>query len=146
MITIRIASILVTALLAAGADDSQEIRSVLRGFNEAVRKPERISFGILFAPEADYRDAERSLKGTDALVSWFTNRQVWSERTPPMLQDESIRFVAPSVAFVDAQFVQYGSTILKSGVPVVLLLKKEADTWKISSWRMLSCVIPLSPP
>jgi hypothetical protein len=145
MITIRIAAILVTATLAAGGDDSQEIRAVLRGFNEAARKPEPQSFRGLFASEADYRDAERSLKGPDALISLFTNRQVWSERTPPILQDESIRLVAPSVAFVDAQFVHYGSTILKSAVPVVLLLKKEADTWKISSWRMLSCGIPLSP-
>lgn len=106
MIPIRIASILVTAILAAGADDSEAIRSVLRGFNEATRKLEPQSFRILFWSEADYRDAERSLKGPDALVSLFMNRQVWSEQTPPILQHETIRFVAPSVAFVDAQFVQ----------------------------------------
>jgi hypothetical protein len=110
------------------------------------RKSEPQSFRILFWAEADYRDAQRSLKRPDALIFLFANREVWSEQTPPRLQDESIRFVAPSVAFVDAQFVQYGSTILKSAIPVVLLLRKEADIWKMSSWRMLSCGIPISPP
>ena len=146
MTTMRIVSFLAMAVLAEGADNSDGIRSVLRGFNEAVRKREPQSFRTVFTSQADYRDATRSLKGPDALASLFTHQQVWSERTPPMLQEEAIRFIGGSAAFVDAQLVQYGSMIVKSSVPVVLLVEKEAGAWKISSWRMLACGIPLSPP
>ena len=85
------------------------------------------------------------LKGRDALAFLFANRQVWSERTPPMIQEESIRLAGPTAAFVDAQLVQYGSTIVKSGTPVVLLLEKEAGAWKIASWRM-ACPMVFAPP
>jgi hypothetical protein len=98
----------------------------------------------LFTSEADYHDGTRHLKGPDTLVSLFINRQLWSERTPPTLQEESIRLVGSSAALVDALLVQYGSTIVKSGIPVVLFFEKEAGAWKISSWRIAGCAIPLS--
>jgi hypothetical protein len=49
MTTIGIVSILGTPILAAGADDLQEIRSVLQGFNEAARESGPQPFRILFA-------------------------------------------------------------------------------------------------
>jgi hypothetical protein len=142
MTAMRVAlGFLVAALVTRGAG-LKETRSVLRNFNEAVRKPESPAFAALFTLNADYRDATRVLRGRDAIVSLFTGRQVWSERTPPLLREESIKLVGPSAALVDAQLIQYGSTIVKSGVPVVLLLEKEAGTWKISSWRMLGPADP----
>jgi ketosteroid isomerase-like protein len=131
--------------LAVGADEAEAIRAVLRRFNQAVHKPESQPLRAFFTLDADYRDATRVLKGRDALGLLFANRQVWTERTPPMIQKESIRLAAPTVAFVDAQLVQYGSTIVKSGTPVVLLLEKEAGGWKIASWRM-ACPMVFAPP
>ncbi len=130
--------------LAVSAGDAGAIRAALRGFNEAVRKAEPRPLRAFFTSDADYRDITQVLKGPDALVSLFANRQVWSERTPPMLQEQSIRLAGPSAAFVDAQLVQYGSTIVKSVIPVVLLLEKEADVWKIASWRTAACSIPIT--
>jgi ketosteroid isomerase-like protein len=132
--------------LAMGADETEAIRVALRRFNEAVRKPEPQPLRAFFTPDADYRDATRALKGADALASLFADRQAWSERTPPMLQEESIRLAGPTAAFVDAQVVQYGSTIVKSGVPVVLLLERGAGEWKIASWRMAACPVVFPSP
>jgi len=136
MKTTVVAFFLITAVIASGADASEEIRSVLGAFNKAMRNPKAELFLAFITSGADYRDGLKSLKGRDALVSLFTSREIWSERTPPILQEESIRFAGPSAAFVDAQLIQYGSTIVKSSVPVVLLLEKDEGVWKISSWRM----------
>src|SRR5687768_7317373 len=56
--------------------------------------------------------------------------QIWSERTPPVLQEQAIKMIGVSAALVDAQIVQYGSTIVKSSVPVVLVLENEGGAWK----------------
>jgi hypothetical protein len=55
-----------------------------------------------------------------------------------------IRLAEKSAAFVDAQLVQYGSIVVKTMIPVVLLLKKEGDVWKIASWRTGACPTPLT--
>ena len=135
MKTITILLLLSAVVFAADQEESTAIRAALTGFNKAAVKGEAGSLRVFFTSTADYRDGTREFKGIDALLSFFTDRQIWSERTPPLLQQPSIRFVASSAALVDAQLVQYGSTILKSVVPVVLLLEKEGGTWKISSWR-----------
>jgi hypothetical protein len=146
MLTARLVFVLSMATFAAGTDDGERIRSVLRGFNEASRKAEPRLFRTLFTPHANYRDGARSLNGADEIISLFTDRQVWSERTTPVLQEPSIRLVGSSAAFVDAQLVQYGSMVVRSAVPVVLLLEKtESAEWKISSWRMSACPIPIAP-
>lgn len=141
---IKLLMVVAIAGLAWSADDAEAIRAALHGFNEATRKAEPRQLRAFFTSDADYRDASVVLKGPDALVSLFAHRQVWSERTPPMLQEQSIRLAGPSAAFVDAQLVQYGSTIVKSVIPVVLLLKKEADVWKIASWRIAACPMQLT--
>jgi hypothetical protein len=142
----KLLMVVAISVLAVSADDTEAIRTALRGFNEAIGKAQPQSLRAFFTSDVDYRDATRIMKGPDALVSLLTNRQVWSERTPPMLQEISVRRTGSSVAFVDAQLVQYGSTIGKLVIPVVLLLEKEPDVWKIASWRMGSCLTPFSFP
>lgn len=133
------------AMLAQGANDPDEVRPVLQRFNEAVRNPDARTWRTVFTSEVDYRDASQTLKGIDAIVSLFTNRQPWSERTQPTLEEPAIRFVGSLAAFVDANLVQYGSLIGKSSVPVILLLEKEAGAWRISSLRISGCAAALPP-
>ena len=59
----------------------------------------------------------------------------WSEVTAPRIVSESIRFVTPDVALVDAVIAQYGS-LLVSREPVLLLMKKQATEWRIASVRL----------
>lgn len=137
--------ILAAVGLVACADETAKVRSVLRDFNRASQKPDPQLFQTLFTLNADYRDSMRILKGRDALVSLFISRRRWSERTAPLLQDEEIRIVGAATALVDAQLVQYGTTLGKSAVRVVLLLEKEEDQWKISSWRTFGSAILMFP-
>jgi hypothetical protein len=87
--TIKLLAVVATAGLAIGADDAEGIRSALRGFNEAARKAEPRSLRAFFTSDADYRDAARTLNGPDTIVSVFANRQIWSEQTPLMIQEQS---------------------------------------------------------
>ena len=49
----------------------------------------------------------------------------------------SIRFVTPDVAFTDAANTQYGSMILQTRIPVLLVLRREGIDWRIVSLRVL---------
>jgi hypothetical protein len=135
MTAIRTSVLLAITVLAAGAGGTEEIQALLRNFNHTARKPDSQSFRKLFRSNATYRDPVRSVSGIDALVSIFTDDQIWSERTSPRLQDESIRLIGESAALVDARLVQYGSTMVKFSVPLVLLVEKDAGVWKISAVR-----------
>jgi hypothetical protein len=59
-----------------------------------------------------------------------------SEVTPPLIVIQSIRFLTPEIALVDAIGTQFGSTILTRRVPVWLVMKKEGDDWKIASLKL----------
>jgi len=145
MAMIKAVLLLAAVGLVACADDTAEVRSVVRDFNRASQKPDPRLFASLFTPDADYRDSMRILKGREALVALFASRQRWSERTAPMLQDVEIRIVGAATALVDGQIVQYGTTLGKSAVRVVLVLLKEDNQWKISSWRTVGSAILMFP-
>lgn len=127
--------LLTCAGLQAASNDEADIRSVLRSFNEAAVNAESELFQSLFSRTAEYRDGFRSLKGRDTVIALFTERQIWSERTPPHLDVVQIRMAGPASAVVDAQFSQYGSLTFNSRIPVVLLLRNESGAWKIQAWR-----------
>ena len=59
--------------------------------------------------------------------------EIWSEKTHPMVVVRSVQFESSKAARVDAERIQFGSVLLRSGVPVVILLEKKRGTWKIAS-------------
>src|SRR5580698_7907300 len=59
----------------------------------------------------------------------------WSELTPPHIAIQSIRFVTPELALVDADSTQIGSTATWR-VSVWLVMKKAGGDWKIASLRL----------
>ena len=122
-------------LLLFAADDSAGVRSSLNRFNQAVSSQDRQALAALFTTDADYRDGHQSVQGAAAITSLLTGQQLWTEQTRPTLQEQSIKLLGPSTAFVDAQLVQYGSVMGKSSVPVVLILKQTENHWKIFVWR-----------
>jgi hypothetical protein len=131
---------------AFAADNPAAIREVLREFNKALRQPEARAMQKFFTSSADYGDLSSKVTGRDAIASLLSAGQgVWSERTPPALQEHGMRMIGQSAALVDAYVVQYGSTVVKSMVPVVLVLENEGGVWKISSWRASACTLPPQP-
>ena len=145
MSMLRLAALLVMTVTASYAAEAEDIRSALERFNQGVREQSMDKIRTLFAPEADYRDGARQLQGIDAILALLSDKEVWSERTRPMLQKPSIKLINTSVALVDAQMVSYGSVIVKSALPVILLMERKGpEGWTISSWRMCSCPLPFS--
>ena len=71
-----------------------------------------------------------------ALFTAGDDSQPWSEVTPPYIAIQSIRFLTPEVALVDATSTQFGTMILVRRVPIWLVMKKEGTTWKIASLRL----------
>jgi hypothetical protein len=61
--------------------------------------------------------------------------EIWSEKSHPMIVVRSVQFISSKAARVDAERVQYGSVMLRSSVPVVILLEKKRGEWKIASQR-----------
>ena len=120
--------------LTAMAQETAPIRSVIAALNKARRNADPKSFSRLFAPDGSLRVGNEIIAtGPEAIENAFKNPQVWSETTAPIIGKESIHFVSPEVALVDATQTQYGSLILKQSVPVTLLLKLDAGEWRIVS-------------
>jgi hypothetical protein len=62
----------------------------------------------------------------------------WSEVTRPRMVIESVRFITGDVALVDAANTQFGSPGgLAARVPVLLVMEKEAQGWRITALRVL---------
>ena len=47
----------------------------------------------------------------------------------------SVRFLTPEVALVDVDYRQIGSLGLMLRVPVLLVLRKESEGWRIAAFR-----------
>jgi hypothetical protein len=84
-------------------------------------------------------DAENELNRLASLDRWLIERskEPWSEVTTPRLVIQSVRFVTPDAALVDAANTLFGSTILARRIPVLVVMKKEGAGWRISSLRVL---------
>jgi hypothetical protein len=91
---------------------------------------------------------KRALFTTDAQnqfdrLAEFDHRMIgepharWSETTPG-IAIQSIRFITPDVALVDATNTRYGSVIFVRRVPVLIVIKKEKQDWRIAALRVLS--------
>lgn len=137
MSPVRIVLFLCLPVLLFAEDESEEIHSALSRFNQAVHKQDRQRLASSFTNDADYRDRNQSLQGASGIIALFMGQELWTERTPPTLQEQSVKVLGSSIAFVDAQLVGYGSVMGKSSVPVVLVMRKTDMEWRIFIWRTL---------
>jgi hypothetical protein len=92
--------------------------------NKAQNQTERQA---LFTPDADNDFNRLPASGG----------QPWSEVSEPILIIRTVRFVSPEVALVDAMNSRFGSTVLVQRTPVLLVMRKEQNVWKIASVRIL---------
>ena len=109
--------------------DRSAIQTVVEALNADSGKPA----SSLFTADADsdlsrLPDLDRRLTPADA---------PWSEVTKPHITLQKIRFVTPEVALVDAANTQFGSTILVRRVPMLLVMRREAEGWRIASLRVM---------
>ena len=106
--------------------DLENIRQALASLNVVFRTHSASSVKALFTSGTPVAEVEAVI---DALP------KPMSEVSTPVLERESIRLVSPDVAVVDAFRTQYGSVVVRSSIPVMLVMKKEAGAWKIAALR-----------
>ena len=74
---------------------------------------------------ADAPENERSLLSP--------NEQPWSEVTSPRITTRSIRLITPRFALVECTSTQYGSVLVVQTTSMLLVMKKDAEQWRIAS-------------
>ena len=116
------------AIACAGErEERTDIERVIRALNDGQRRD------LLSTPEAQQefdqlsKLAHRLLQSPDV---------PWSEVTRPSMIIQSVRFITPDVALVDAVNTQYGSVILRRRIPVLLVMRKDRE-WRIASLRLV---------
>ncbi len=124
-------SLLLLLGTAAWADipaDRASIETVVRAvFADQTQDGKPVS--TLFTADAD--------NDLDKLVLLRGSKGPWSEVTTRVVI-QSIRFITPDVALVDAANTQYGSMNLQSRIPVLLVMKKVGKDWRVASLRVLT--------
>jgi uncharacterized protein (TIGR02246 family) len=131
-----LAVLLPPAWPAAGQDDAGS-RALLFALNRALAGKDPEAFSKLFTVDADLRIAGSKIRfGRTDIAEAVKDGRIWSEVTPPHLVAETIRFITPEVALVDAEQVQYGSLALKQSAPVTLVLRRHFGEWGIASMRV----------
>src|SRR5260221_11479425 len=110
------------------------VRAVIAKLNKARMKYDGKAFSQLFARDGTVRIGREIVATGQAAIEKTVNKPVfWSETTAPTIEKESVRFVSPDVALVQAIQSQYGSLILKQNVAVTLFVKLVDNEWRIGS-------------
>jgi hypothetical protein len=121
-----------SSALAREREDRADIERVVSILNDPrTTAPQK---GALFATDAQ-NQLDRLAELDHRMIG--EPRAPWSEVTTPRIVIQSMRFITPDVALVDAVNTQYGSVILVHRVPVLIVMKKEEQDWRIAALRVL---------
>ena len=128
-------SLVFAALVRANeAADRVAIERVVNVLSDRQTVSSKKQISTLFTADAD-NDLDRLTELNGRLLQFAS--EPWSEVTTPRQTIQSIRFVTPDVALVNAANAQYGSTIPVRRIPVLFVMKKEGTDWRIASLRVL---------
>jgi len=117
--------------------EADRIRSVIAEVNKALSRSDAAVMSQLFTVDGALRAGNFVAIGRAAIIRAIERqRSDWSEVTPAFIETQSVEFVSPELAVVNATQTQYGSVILKRIVPVMLLMKIEGKEWRILSMRL----------
>ena len=130
--------LLATGAWADSAADRVAVEQIVKAVFAGASTGTPVS--TLFAADADSEfdrltQLDRQLLGL--------SKEPLSEVTTPSVVIRSIRFVTPDVALIVAANTQYGSIILQTRIPVLLVMRKEGTDWRIVSLRVLTLVDPM---
>ena len=116
------------------AADRAAIQRVIETLNAAQSHPGAQRPADLFTPDAE--NEMNKLRRVGRRMTQMA-REPWSETTPPHIVLRRIRFVTPDVALADGGNTQFGSVILVRSIPVLLVMKKEGQDWRIAALRVM---------
>jgi hypothetical protein len=130
---------LLLAIAAAGEEtaDRAQIAQVIATLNQA---PE---LARLFTADFDgSKVPPEFLRGTATVT---ISHEPWGEATwgfagsRPRITSGQVRFLTPEIALVDGAVERSGA---KESVPILFVMKKEGDSWRIASLRLLAAASP----
>jgi hypothetical protein len=128
----------ITRLWADEAGDREVITQVISALNDPVQRPH------LFTKDADTAvDFSRLIDLHLTCLSCGVvhgRTETWREMTVPRIVSSNIRFVTPEVALVDGASTVRGAVTLVARVPLLFVLKKEGQEWRIHAVRQLAMV------
>jgi hypothetical protein len=102
--------------------DRTALYSVINALND--RSLSQVARAQLFTQDADIDRQTRA------------STEPWSEVTPPHFTVDSLRFLTPQLALIEAAKTQFGSILVKHSTRLLLVMKKEGSTWRIA------CTLP----
>jgi len=133
----RICAALGLIAVAVRAQGPDPIRSLITEINQARSRSDVRAFSRLFTVDGDLRLGNKILAiGPSAIEHALRRRVIWTETTPPIIENDSLRLLLSDIAIIDADQTQYGSLILKESIPVTLLLKRDGASWRIFSLQL----------
>lgn len=127
------------ALPAAESDDRAAIASVLAAVADPLHS-ERLFTADADPEERSIRLIDLHIRRNAALPVMVGTNEPWREMTIPRVVAERIRFLTPDVALVDAVSTIAGAVTLRQRVPLIFVLKREGNDWRISALRAASAV------
>jgi len=160
---VLLALLCASVAFAAEAADRAAIDSMVRTLNEAPQSPRLFATGFEGAAElahvtqnSKFSDSKLNLsysneaRPTGVVIShepmgeasWnplpLAVPTVTEVSVPPRFIAQSVRFVAPDVALLDTLQEHYDIHSAPQRVPVLLVLKKEKNIWRIASVREMA--------
>jgi hypothetical protein len=118
---------------AAEPVERAAVEEVVAGINSARKANNPVALEALLA--TDLNAAERAAIVDSERAVCALARQVLSEVTVPHLNILKLRLITPDVIEVDAVNVQLGSLIMTRRWNILLILRREGSSWRISTMR-----------
>jgi hypothetical protein len=115
----------------------QDVRSVVSAAYRALARSDAGELAALFTADAELRIGIRLAATGPNAIAEALRGPVWSEVSPPWLENVSIRMPSPDTAMVDAQQIRFGSIVGKQSLPVLILLARGNAGWQVVSIRIL---------
>jgi hypothetical protein len=128
-------------LRADEAQDRTAIANVIASLNDPAQRAGLFTQDSSSSVDFDRLiDLHRRVPSASALV--IGTHETWTELTVPRVVSGTILFVTPDVAIVDGASTVEGAMTLTRRVPLLFVMKKEGDEWRISAVRVLAAREP----
>ena len=89
--------------------------------------------------EEDRQQIEQAVRAEPGGAAVPVEPRIWSEFSPAILRIRSVQLAGPDMAIVVAAWVRYGSTVVLREAPVVLVVRRDGDAWRITKRRRSAC-------
>jgi len=136
-----------------GPEDEAAIRRLASDFYQKLAAGDTSEVAALFTADGDLWDfrgwlfsAEpgslldpvRVHSGRDAIQRGLRKPAAFGELSGPYMQSQKVRLLGPGVALVDSKSNYYGSTVTRVEMYGLMIARKEAEGWRIVSYRILA--------